>query len=84
MKKASLLVLAVLCFQALVFAQSLAPADRASGVKFLETTRDGVVEATKGLSEAQWKFKAGPDRWSVAEDARAHRTGRGLYFRNYE
>jgi hypothetical protein len=67
MKKASLLVLAVLCFQALVFAQSLAPADRASGVKFLETTRDGVVEATKGLSEAQWKFKAGPDRWSVAE-----------------
>jgi hypothetical protein len=67
MKKVSLLVVAVLCFQALVFAQSLSPADRASGVQFLEQTRDGVVEATKGLSEAQFKFKAAPDRWSVAE-----------------
>jgi hypothetical protein len=26
-----------------------------------------VIEATKGLSEAQFKFKAAPDRWSVAE-----------------
>jgi hypothetical protein len=26
-----------------------------------------VLEATKGLSEAQWNFKAGPDRWSVAQ-----------------
>ena len=27
----------------------------------------GVLEATKGLSEAQWNFKAGPDRWSIAQ-----------------
>src|ERR1700683_2214180 len=33
MKKVSLLVLAVFCFQALVFAQSLAPADRDRGVR---------------------------------------------------
>jgi hypothetical protein len=26
-----------------------------------------VLESTKGLSEAQWKFKQAPDRWSVAE-----------------
>src|SRR4030095_16870870 len=37
------------------------------GLRQLERTRTGVVEATKGLSEAQWKFKPGPDRWSVAE-----------------
>jgi len=67
MKKASLLVLAILCVQALVFAQSLSPADREAGVKYLEKTRDGVIEATKGLSVAQWNFKAGPDRWSVAQ-----------------
>src|SRR5207244_13578665 len=30
-------------------------------------TRSGVVDAVKGLSEAQWKFKPAPDRWSVAE-----------------
>lgn len=26
-----------------------------------------MAEATKGLSEAQWNFKRGPERWSVAE-----------------
>jgi hypothetical protein len=67
MKKAALLICAVLCFQVAAFGQSLSPEDRAKGVAYLEKTRDGVVEATKGLTEAQWKFKAGPDRWSVAE-----------------
>src|SRR6202161_2439490 len=67
MKKAALLICAVLCFQIAAFGQSLSPEDRAKGVAYLEKTRDGVVEATKGLTEAQWKFKAGPDRWSVAE-----------------
>jgi hypothetical protein len=66
MKKAAV-VCAVLCFAVAAFGQSLSPADREAGVKFLEKTRDGVVEATKGLSEAQFKFKAAPDKWSVAE-----------------
>ena len=26
-----------------------------------------MLDATKGLSEAQWNFKPAPDRWSVAE-----------------
>jgi DinB superfamily len=43
------------------------PAERQKAVKYLEQTRDGVVAATKGLSDAQMHFKAGPDRWSVAE-----------------
>jgi hypothetical protein len=33
----------------------------------LETTRKNVVEATRGLSVAQWNFKPSPFRWSVAE-----------------
>ncbi|SRR6266498_351592 len=52
---------------ALASAQSLTAADREKAVKYLEQTRDGVIAATKGLSEAQMKFKAAPDRWSVAE-----------------
>ena len=36
-------------------------------MKYLESTRQGVVDATKGLSPAQWNFKPAPDRWSVAE-----------------
>jgi len=48
-------------------AQELSQADREKGVKYLEETRDGLVAAVSGLSDAQWRFKAGPDRWSIAE-----------------
>jgi hypothetical protein len=47
--------------------QGLTSSDREKGLRYLAETRNGVVEATKGLSEAQWKFKPGPDRWSIAE-----------------
>ncbi len=48
-------------------AADITPAEREKAIKYLEKTRDGVVAATKGLSEAQLNFKAAPDRWSVAE-----------------
>jgi len=48
-------------------AQDLTPEERQKAVKYLEKTRAEVLAATKGLSEAQWNFKPGPDRWSVAE-----------------
>jgi hypothetical protein len=67
MRKVLLVVCAVLCLGSVTFGQALTAADRDKGVKFLEETRDAVVEATKGLSEAQWKFKAAADRWSIAE-----------------
>jgi len=50
-------------------AQELTPADRDKALEYLESSRKGVVDATKGLSEAQWNFKAAPDRWSIAECA---------------
>ena len=34
---------------------------------FLES-RSQVVDVAKGLSEAQWRFKPSPDRWSIAEN----------------
>jgi hypothetical protein len=36
--------------------------------KFLEQTQNAVIGAAKGLSEAQWRFKPAPDRWSIAEN----------------
>jgi uncharacterized damage-inducible protein DinB len=47
--------------------ENLTQAEREQGLKYLSETRNGVVNAVKGLSEAQWKFKPAPDRWSVAE-----------------
>lgn len=47
--------------------QELSTADKDRGLQYLETTKKNIVDATKGLSVAQWNFKPGPDRWSVAE-----------------
>lgn len=43
--------------------------DRELAIKQLEASRARFVKAVAGLSEAQLKFKAAPDRWSVAEVA---------------
>jgi hypothetical protein len=67
MKRISVLSGTLLFVGATAFAQGLTQADRERGVQYLEQTRDGVVAAVKGLSDAQMKFKAAPDRWSVAE-----------------
>lgn len=48
-------------------AQDLSAEDRRKAVQYLERTRKEVLQATKGLSPAQWSFKPAPERWSVAE-----------------
>jgi DinB superfamily len=67
MKKMSVHFFALLLLCAVSFGQTLTQADREKAEQYLQQTRDGVVEATKGLSDAQMKFKPAPDRWSVAE-----------------
>jgi hypothetical protein len=47
--------------------QEVTQAEKDKALQYLETTKKNVLEATKGLSEAQWNFKPGPDRWSVAQ-----------------
>ncbi len=48
-------------------AQEVTKEEKERALQYLESTKKGVLEATKGLSEAQWNFKPGPDRWSVAQ-----------------
>jgi hypothetical protein len=48
---------------------ALTEKERAEAVKYFEDTRQSFLDSVKGLSEAQWKYKAGPDRWSIAEVA---------------
>jgi hypothetical protein len=50
-----------------VRAQETTQADKDKALAYLESTKKGVLDASKGLSEAQWNFKAAPDKWSVAE-----------------
>lgn len=70
--KRSLTAIAVALFVVCTLAstargQELTQADREKAVRYLESTKKGVLEATKGLSPAQWNFKPAPDRWSIAE-----------------
>jgi len=67
MKRSFAMVIAMLCIAAWAQAQSLSQADRDRAMKYLQSTEQGVIDATKGLSPAQWNFKPAPDRWSVAE-----------------
>jgi hypothetical protein len=57
----------VLCLSAVVSAAGLTDEEKQAGLAQLNRTRNAVIDATKGLSEAQWKFKPAPGRWSVAE-----------------
>jgi hypothetical protein len=50
-------------------AKTLTKEERDRGVDYLKQTQKDFLAATDGLSEAQWKFKAAPDRWSIAETA---------------
>jgi hypothetical protein len=50
-----------------VCAQETTQADKGKALAYLESTKKGALDATKGLSEAQWNFKPATDKWSVAE-----------------
>jgi hypothetical protein len=52
-----------------VMAGPLTGADRAKVERELQASRTRFLEAIAGLSPAQWTFKAGPARWSIAEVA---------------
>lgn len=67
MKRLFAVVLVLLSISLTASSQTLTSADRDRAMKYLETTKQGVIDATAGLSDAQWTFKPAPDRWSVAE-----------------
>jgi len=56
-----------LLFTATAPAQDLSQADKDKALALLESTKKDVLDAVKDLSPAQWTFKAGADRWSIAE-----------------
>lgn len=50
-----------------VRAQDASTADKEKALALLESSKKGVLAATKGLSPAQWNFKPAPDKWSIGE-----------------
>jgi len=56
MKRRLALLVISICFAASAFSQILTPADRDQALQYLESTRQGVLDATSGISDAQWNF----------------------------
>ena len=50
-----------------VFAEPLNEPDRGRILSELQASRNQFLDSIAGLSPAQWSYKAGPDRWSIAE-----------------
>ena len=70
MIRKSSVALALVCalfFAVAARAQEVTPAEKDKALAYLESTKKGVLDATKDLSTAQWNFKSAPDRWSIAE-----------------
>ncbi|PYT61985.1 MAG: hypothetical protein DMG35_08390, partial [Acidobacteria bacterium] len=62
-----LIALLLMAGAAAASAQELTQGEKDRATQYLEATKENVLEATKGLSDAQWNFKPAPDRWSVAQ-----------------
>ena len=80
MKRFLTLLVVVLAVGPTAFAQSLSQADRESAIKYLESTRQGVIDATQGLSEDQWNFDPGTGAWPIAVELEHIASAEDLYF----
>ena len=69
MKRLLLAICLVVFLNPLLRAADLSADERKRANDYLKKTSDAFVASTKGLSEAQLKFKTAPERWSVAEVA---------------
>jgi hypothetical protein len=52
-----------------VAAEPISKGERDQAMSHLHATRKQILDLIEPLSEAQWKFKPGPERWSIAECA---------------
>ena len=60
---------------------TLTKEERDRAVEYLKQTQKDFLAATDGLSDAQWKFKAAPDRWSIAETAEHIAVAEGMIWK---
>jgi uncharacterized damage-inducible protein DinB len=71
MKKIIFLLSATVLFSFTTADTTISKEERKIATDFLKETKQGIWDAVKGLSEAQLKFRPGPDKWSV-EDCVKH------------
>jgi hypothetical protein len=70
----------VLAFSALAADPTMTPEERAHAIKLLEDSRAECLSYIENLSDAQWTWKAAPDRWSIGETAEHIVLAEGVLF----
>lgn len=60
-------VAALMVLSVVAFGTDLTEAEKKEGLAQLAKSKAGVIAATDGLTDEQWKFKPAADRWSIAE-----------------
>ncbi len=48
---------------------TMTDAERSKALKLMTDSQTEFLDSVRGLSEAQWSFKASPEKWSIAETA---------------
>src|SRR5260370_36488537 len=48
---------------------NITASERAHAINLLQQSQEEFLSLVDGLTEAQWNYKPGPDRWSVGETA---------------
>lgn len=57
------------CFALALSAEPLSKGERDQAMSHLHGTRKQVLDLIQSVSDAQWRYKSAPDRWSIAECA---------------
>lgn len=65
-------------------ATTMSKEDRAKIIKLLQDSHKETLDAIKGLSDAQWNYKAAPEKWSVGECVEHIWLAEGLLFAQVE
>ena len=54
-------------FSSTTSCQTLSAEQKAEAARYLQETRDALVDSVVGLTAQQWEFKPSPDCWSISE-----------------
>jgi hypothetical protein len=80
MKPAALLLAIAVCAPAMAADSHITADERMKLVRYLQDSEKEFLGYVNGVSEAQWTWKAGPDRWSVGETAQHIVLAEGFLF----
>jgi hypothetical protein len=69
MKPAALLLAVVFCLPAAAADAHITAEERAKLLRYLNDSQKEFLSYIENVSDVQWKWKPGPDRWSVGETA---------------